>query len=339
MAEQSDLFTDLFAGAGGAPSPRKQSASDVLTFGKHRGQPYEVLLRESAYALWLMSSMPDKLANEHPELWAFLVRRYGIPDRTPAHNKLQNLFLREEFCLRFAHLVSKTVQRWARASDGLVIDVPALWEGHCRKTAESGVPLLWQSPSEDKRKARETGIAKVAQSLEHQARHLKLLDACVREVEGEDCAIAGVTALEFEAQGADVSFRVLHGYELETDEHPKLVQFGHVGYVRLAGQRENDEFRVEVKPVVGDDYPAVLRAMKAVGSKQLLVGEYSGAGATWEEVVKVFSLSKITAVLLSEVETHSLPVGLAPATVVPLSKERAEALARAAWERRAAENA
>ena len=339
MAEQSDLFTDLFAGAGGIPSPRKQPSSGVLTFGKHRGQPYEVLLRESAYALWLMSSMPDKLANEHPELWAFLVRRYGMPDRTPEHNKIQNLFLKEDFCLRFAHIVSKAVQRWARSSDGLVIDVPALWEGYCRKTAESSVPLLGQSPSEAKLKARDTAIAKVAQSLEHQAQHLKLLDACGQEADGEDCAIAGVKALEFEARGADVSFRVLHGYELETDEHPKLVQFGHMGYVRLAGQRENDEFRVEVKPVVGDDYPAVLRAMKAVGSKQLLVGEYSGAGATWEEVVKVFSLSKITAVLLSEVEAHSLPVGLAPVTVVSLFTERAEAIARAAWERRVAETA
>lgn len=84
------------------------------------------------------------------------------------------------------------------------------------------------------------------------------------------------------------------------------------------------EFRVEIKPLVGDDYPAILRTMKAVRSQQLLVGEFCGTTASWADVVKVFGLS-ITAVLLSEVERQFIPSEFLSVAVAPI--ERAEAKA------------
>ena len=63
-------------------------------------------------------------------------------------------------------------------------------------------------------------------------------------------------------------------------------------------------FRVEIKPAVGDDYPAIIRQMRnirAPGSRILLLYRYTGIGATYEQVVEIFSRSNIKVVTLSEV--------------------------------------
>ena len=57
---------------------------------------------------------------------------------------------------------------------------------------------------------------------------------------------------------------------------------------------------VEIKPAVGDDYPAVLRQMKAQAERNdklslhrqvLLLERYTGTGATREQFVKTFEAS------------------------------------------------
>ena len=74
----------------------------LVPFGKFKNQPYEVLLTDADYALWLLSSMRAKLERSAPGLLAFLLSRYGSTENTPVHNRLQNRFLNDEFALRFA---------------------------------------------------------------------------------------------------------------------------------------------------------------------------------------------------------------------------------------------
>lgn len=62
--------------------------------------------------------------------------------------------------------------------------------------------------------------------------------------------------------------------------------------------------------------------MKAVKARQLLVGEYTGVGATWDELVKVFELSGMTAILLEDVETQQPPAAV---EIKPISAQEAEA--------------
>ena len=77
---------------------------------------------------------------------------------------------------------------------------------------------------------------------------------------------------------------------------------------------------VEIKPTVGDDYPAVLRQMKAArerprvafyGSRTiredvsrnvvLLLEEYTGVGATCEQFIEIFEASGIKVIFLDEI--------------------------------------
>jgi len=58
----------------------------------------------------------------------------------------------------------------------------------------------------------------------------------------------------------------------------------------------------ELKPVVGDDYPAILRQMKRAESDVLFVGAYTGQGATEEQFVQTMAIAGIRVVFAREVE-------------------------------------
>lgn len=114
--------------------------------------------------------------------------------------------------------------------------------------------------------------------------------------------------LDFEANGMDIFLEI------------KIPIIGYPG-------NHSDRLRVliEIKPSLGDDYPAVLRQIKQ--SKEhyyrpiknhyldtprvafkaqyvLIVGTYQGDGATWNEVVKIFALADIKAILMSDIEAN-----------------------------------
>jgi|SRR6266498_1033918 len=59
---------------------------------------------------------------------------------------------------------------------------------------------------------------------------------------------------------------------------------------------------IELKPVVRDDYPAVLRKMKQNGSEYLLVGQYTGVGATRQQFIDTFAASSKRVIFMDEVE-------------------------------------
>ena len=61
---------------------------------------------------------------------------------------------------------------------------------------------------------------------------------------------------------------------------------------------------IELKPTVGDDYPAVLRQMNANKSRVLVLERYTGQGATREQFVKMFLASDKHVVFLSEIDLH-----------------------------------
>ena len=78
---------------------------------------------------------------------------------------------------------------------------------------------------------------------------------------------------------------------------------------------------LELKPSMGDDFPAVLRQIK-VNKKRvieknrpyvvkaawvLVIGAYTGQGATFEEVKKLFNTENIYVVLEQEIEGVQLP--------------------------------
>jgi hypothetical protein len=293
----------------------------VVPFGKYKSQPYEVLLTDASYAMYLLSSMYAKLQSQHPMLLAFLVSRYGLPDCTPEHNRLQNRFLDDSFAIRFAMAASP---RHGQALASLqTIKLADAWTRYVRRE------LLTEKERSAKRQSwePESRLSELRDELISQAAGISFIPAC-GFLEGTTWLKPAVTSkLEFEKDGADVSFSVVSSCSVVTMASVKFADSGTTEQKQIGGYNYGglySIFSVEVKPIVGDDYPAILRAMKAVGARQLLVGEYAGAGATWEELVRVFELSGITAVLLDDVENTPQP----PETVEikPISAHEAEAV-------------
>jgi hypothetical protein len=58
---------------------------------------------------------------------------------------------------------------------------------------------------------------------------------------------------------------------------------------------------------IGDDYPSVLRQMKANGSRYLLLKEYTGTGATREQIIKTFATADRAVIFLDECERRGRP--------------------------------
>src|SRR6516164_9112004 len=96
--------------------------------------------------------------------------------------------------------------------------------------------------------------------------------------------IAFRSSCQFEVRGVDVLFGI-EALDLNKNIHSRSL-FWRPEYLERG-------LPVELKPTVGDDYPAVLRQMKLSGSKVLFVGEYTGKGATEEQFVKTFATASI----------------------------------------------
>jgi uncharacterized protein (DUF3820 family) len=59
--------------------------------------------------------------------------------------------------------------------------------------------------------------------------------------------------------------------------------------------------RIEIKPTVSDDYPAVLRQMRRAETKVLFLEQYTGKGATREQFIQTFKTANIAVVFRDEV--------------------------------------
>lgn len=69
-------------------------SSQIIPFGKYKGQPVEVLVNDRKYTDWLMAQ--EWFRNDRPELYNIIVNNFGEPSDTPEHNRMQADFMKKE---------------------------------------------------------------------------------------------------------------------------------------------------------------------------------------------------------------------------------------------------
>jgi hypothetical protein len=106
---------------------------------------------------------------------------------------------------------------------------------------------------------------------------------------------------EFEVNGVDVDLNMSIDTVDEALSHARF-NWAHEVVARVPVLYA----RIEIKPAVGDDYPAVLRQMRANKSGVLFTQNYIGVGATEEQFVKTFVLSDIKVVFRRDVDAVQL---------------------------------
>lgn len=267
---------------------------NVIPFGKYKGQPVEVLQQDTNYAEWLMTQPWFK--ERFGATYTLVVNNFGEPAETPEHNALQAMFLDEGWLLRFAALL---VHRW---------EFPDTLRRAVRRAVESATKAA-EDAKESARQRREYAERPLGASPNKWEQESKVRDS--KMALADDARAAGFTAtadhlalmlklssvmvesadLRFELNGADVVFYLTAFAGEDTGSGRALDQRITAG--RLVS--------VECKPMIADDYPAILRQMKANHSNVLFAREYTGRGATFEQVKKIFAGESIEIILESEV--------------------------------------
>jgi len=96
--------------------------SELIEFGKYKGQPLEVLQQDKQYTDWLMGQ--DWFRDRYSNVYALIVNNFGAPAETPEHNAMQALFLDDDLCKKFAWVVnSKRTKRNERFNDIKLMEV------------------------------------------------------------------------------------------------------------------------------------------------------------------------------------------------------------------------
>jgi hypothetical protein len=201
-------------------------------------------------------------------------------------------------------------------------DLVAEWETETTRRrddiayqAQHPLPYVDNRPEIAKRRAEltqrlATRTDHLAQQTAERAQRLEQLQAVIAELEPQIAALTAqrTTAdywfeffTEFEVGGADVELTTLLSPAVTSLERWQK-RFPVGGF--CLPEKATDLFslerefthRIECKPSLGDDYPAVLRQMRAAKTNSLVIGAYAGTGATLEQVREVFGEIKILTV-------------------------------------------
>ncbi len=228
-------------------------ASEVIPFGKYKGQPVEAMAADQQYIEWLMGQawFRDKYQN----IYTLIVNNFTEPSETPEHNALQSLFLNDDYCL-------------AVVSNGYPRDIVRddQFGSYVDRVLRDGRVLYYSNLR--------------------------------NPVQDEKLQFFRELSVQFEVNGADVVIEALLG--LRSDRDTSIEARPRDGdYSRRVDMYVRNKWWVEIKPSIGDDYPAVLRQMRNTrcsGSPILFVGEYNGVGATKEQFVEIFRRANISVV-------------------------------------------
>jgi uncharacterized protein (DUF3820 family) len=296
------------------------TAGNVVPFGKYKGRSIEELLVEDpGYLQWLAGQ--DWFRAKFTILHQVIINRGAEPEETPEHNALQVKFLDDDFCLRFLACIAPKYRDLAFATlrsahqhdvkligNAITSEQKSLEETKARvirdeadlaNSSPQAVPdrRYWLGGTKKKRDlhiARIDYLFRLQKEFVTPVEELEILIDRNFEERGVD------VILKFSAKSAQHDIRVNTPFDLDLRWYNYDDRGGAMGgWEELC--RSLGSFHIELKPTIGDDYPAVLRQMKRNGSDVLLVGQFVGQGATREQFIKTFATASIRVVFADDV--------------------------------------
>ncbi|WP_147679201.1 hypothetical protein [Algibacter pacificus] len=245
----------------------------IIPFGKYKGKPVEILATDKEYVQWLTAQSFFK--EKHINLYNVVINNFREPVDTPEHNKIQILFLKPEFRVKLAYLVNSK---------------------------------LFENNSERINKA----MLKILESTKDRENEY-FLDALKNPNSNDKFGLYSKRLLKFSKpvfEKVDVSFSLWYGMKFAYDNNWRNWSYFE--------QEKQSSYWLEIKPIIGDDFPAVLRQMKASMPFQtndyfsdkffiLLVGEYTGIGATKNEFIEYFRTQGYYVIFKSQLDNVELP--------------------------------
>jgi hypothetical protein len=264
----------------------------LVPFGKYKGQPVAVLQQDREYCEWLTSQ--DWFRARYTTIHTLIINRFGEPSETPEHNALQAKFLDKTWRERFltvrtdCQALTKQINgTWKALQENRIECLAATRAVHAEESQIAAQPGL-----------NEWRVNAARQRAQQMAAAIEWLESDLASITGR-CDHFGwrSSSCRFEVAGVDVIVEAEYG---ALHQKAAVIELFMVTAGRL---RECDLFvtravrdQIECKPTLGDDYPAVLRQMRAAECDTLVIGSYTGVGATFEQVQQIFGDIKVLTV-------------------------------------------
>ena len=260
----------------------------LVPFGKYKGQPVSVMQNDTQYCDWLATQdwFRERYANVYNQV---VINNFTEPTETPEHNRLQMLFLDDDFLGSFCDKIfdfslQEKFNKTASAIKRKYKDVKKYFEdvnGNASKEILNNYIDFFAK--------------------------LNLIENFfeISNINFEQNAFDVVIEYKF----YKIWSRIHNYYDLVKEEDRPFYCMYDIDEIRSC-------IFVEIKPCLGDDFPAVLRQIKSNsevnvgrgrkeplgGEKVLIIDEFTAQGATFEQVKKVFELSNITLLKFSDVQ-------------------------------------
>jgi len=274
----------------------------IVPIGKYKGQPVETLLADRDYVEWLLGQ--SWLRDRQPVLYQTIINYGGEPQDSPEHNQMQALFLDDDFCLRLAkHLLGKD-------SDMFSADAAAkeLNRSEEVKKCRAYLKLVVRQPAIRRRRFEDQGwdVSFEVKPVTWLAQ-ISQLPPCSCVCDHSRCP-AGAPC----GHSLDGTFACRHSRHF--DENGKRTNHCDPsclweGYYMadwiMRATKDHQEFSagwpsiitVECKPMLGDDYPSVLRQVQRYPREGpracVVVRRFACESVGWDQVASIFATSGI----------------------------------------------
>jgi hypothetical protein len=246
---------------------QEKNMNEIVPFGKYRNQPIEVMLQDRSYVEWLCGQ--DWFRNKFVNIYNIAINDQE-PTETPEHNKIQAMFLDDDFCKNFALIFCADV----RLGEKFEIN---------NKFEEDGIDVKFKFSCE---RFSQDKFDKTSDQLLKLYRIKELSEKC--KTEDEFLEINELMRENSITNQYNVSYRIA-----DLEENKGII-------------RHSVNCAIEIKPSLGDDYPSVLRQILRYKTNfnvsfVLLIDRYVGEGATIEQVRKIFEKSKIKILFVKDI--------------------------------------
>jgi hypothetical protein len=246
------------------------------------------MAQDQGYVDWLMGQ--EWFRNRYRPIYQVVVNNFGAPAETPDHNALQARFLDDDFCVALAttlewEFITNQYCAMAVGADQAVQRLKGDVES-CQKQIDD--PPSWYPP--EKKEQFIDGQRAAIKKINRQ------IDSLTTWEENQPFHRPNIYGRAFEVETWDVRFDI-------AVHLPYLTRDGHTIFERLS-------IAVEIKPSLGDDYPAILRQMKAASARSaasadyqvLVFDNFAASGASLSQVRQIFAASKFLVVSIEDIE-------------------------------------
>jgi hypothetical protein len=288
----------------------------IVPFGKYKGQPVERMMADSGYMQWLMAQDWFRTNN----LYQVIINYGAEPQETPEHNALQVLFLDEKYCENFLYQatpdLAKKVQRTIKTVEEeqrgkFAFPDPVSYREEKFKAA--GLRYNPWRPTNFGPDQRLKTYEELAAANEEYDRSAELRNKCDSEYEDKKREFLDMRSrITFHVE--ETSWDITSTFEVGRPPVDVLLDCVCHATIRMTvpdGLRYPSrswtqgcyytKVALELKPSVSDDYPSILRQMKASGATILVTRDYTGQGATRDQFVQLFKTADISVVFLNEI--------------------------------------